>query len=136
MVSKAATRHAAPANHFPVRRLAHNLRLHVHVGIQGADRAIAVTNGLRNLLPEILALSASSPFHENVNTGLHSARTQVFTRFFPRCGVPDAFGSWGHYADYVRFLYRTGSVDEPKIFNRAVSAAEVQTLFWQGTNCP
>ena len=86
--------------------------LHVHVGIRGADRAIAVTNGLRNLLPEILALSASSPFHENVNTGLHSARTQIFTRFFPRCGVPDAFASWQQYEDYVRFLYETGSVTE------------------------
>ena len=68
--------------------------LHVHVGIRGADRAIAVVNGLRNFLPELLALSASSPFVENVNTGLHSARTQIFTRFFPRCGVPDAFASW------------------------------------------
>ncbi len=81
-------------------------------GIRGADRAIAVTNGLRNLLPEILALSASSPFVESVNTGLHSARTQIFTRFFPRCGVPDAFASWQQYEDYVRFLYETGSVTE------------------------
>ena len=86
--------------------------LHVHVGIRGADRAIAVLNGLRNLLPELLALSASSPFVENVNSGLHSARTQIFTRFFPRCGVPDAFGSWQEYEDYVRFLYETGSVTE------------------------
>ncbi len=86
--------------------------LHVHVGIHGADRALAVTNGLRNLLPELLALSASSPFVENVNTGLHSARTQTFTRFFPRCGVPDVFGSWQGYEDYVRFLYATGSVTE------------------------
>ena len=86
--------------------------LHVHVGIRGADRAIAVTNGLRNFLPEILALSASSPFVESVNTGLHSARTQIFTRFFPRCGVPDAFASWQQYEDYVRFLYETGSVTE------------------------
>jgi hypothetical protein len=67
---------------------------------------------LRNLLPEILALSASSPFHESVNTGLHSARTQIFTRFFPRCGVPDAFTSWQQYEEYVRFLYETGSVTE------------------------
>jgi carboxylate-amine ligase len=86
--------------------------LHVHVGIRGADRAIAVTNGLRNLLPEILALSASSPFVESVNTGLHSARTQIFTRFFPRCGVPDTFTSWQHYEDYVCFLYETGSITE------------------------
>ena len=86
--------------------------LHVHIGIRGADRAIAVVNGLRNLLPELLALSASSPFVENVNSGLHSARTQIFTRFFPRCGVPDAFASWQEYEDYVRFLYDTGSVTE------------------------
>jgi glutamate---cysteine ligase / carboxylate-amine ligase len=86
--------------------------LHVHVGIRGADRAIAVTNGLRNFLPELLALSASSPFVENVDTGLHSARTQIFTRFFPRCGIPDAFASWREWEDYVRFLYATGSVTE------------------------
>jgi carboxylate-amine ligase len=86
--------------------------MHVHVGFRDADRAIAVTNGLRNLLPELLALSASSPFVENVNTGLHTARTQIFTRFFPRCGVPDAFASWQQYEEYVRFLYETGSVTE------------------------
>src|SRR6188768_2393004 len=51
--------------------------LHVHVAIEGPDRAIAVCNGLRNFLPELLAVSASSPFHEGVDTGLHSARTQV-----------------------------------------------------------
>jgi carboxylate-amine ligase len=86
--------------------------LHVHVAIRGLDRAIAVFSGVRNFLPELLALSCSSPFVENVNTGLHSARTQIFTRFFPRCGVPDAFASWGEYESFVRFLYQTGSITE------------------------
>jgi glutamate---cysteine ligase / carboxylate-amine ligase len=86
--------------------------LHVHVAIRGLDRAIAVFAGVRNFLPELLALSCSSPFVENVNTGLHSARTQIFTRFFPRCGVPDAFTSWDEYESFVRFLYRTGSIAE------------------------
>jgi glutamate---cysteine ligase / carboxylate-amine ligase len=86
--------------------------LHVHVGIRGADRAIAVHDGLRSLLPDLLALSASSPFVEGLDSGLHSARTQIFTRFFPRCGVPDAYGDWGTYERYVRFLYETGSVTE------------------------
>jgi carboxylate-amine ligase len=86
--------------------------LHVHVAINGPDRAIAVMAGMRNFLPELLALSASSPFVEGVNSGLHSARTQIFTRFFPRCGVPDAFVSWAEYEDFVRFLYETGSVTE------------------------
>ena len=86
--------------------------LHVHVAINGPDRAIAVVAGMRNFLPELLALSASSPFAEGVNTGLHSARTQIFTRFFPRCGVPDAFASWAEYESFVRFLYDTGSITE------------------------
>ena len=86
--------------------------LHVHVAINGPDRAIAVVAAMRNFLPELLALSASSPFVEGVNTGLHSARTQIFTRFFPRCGVPDAFSSWDEYERFVRFLYETGSITE------------------------
>ena len=86
--------------------------LHVHVAINGPDRAIAVMAGLRNFLPELLALSASSPFVEGVNSGLHSARTQIFTRFFPRCGVPDAFTSWDEYEAFIRFLYETGSITE------------------------
>jgi carboxylate-amine ligase len=86
--------------------------LHVHVAVRGADRAIAVVAAMRNFLPELLALSASSPFVEGVDTGLHSARTQIFTRFFPRCGVPDAFASWDEYERFVRFLYATGSITE------------------------
>ena len=86
--------------------------LHVHVGIRGADRAIAVCNLLRNYLPELLAYSASSPFVEDVNTGLHSARTEIFTRMFPRCGVPDAYEDWAEFERYVRFLYGTGSIGE------------------------
>jgi carboxylate-amine ligase len=87
--------------------------LHVHVAIQGADRAVKVSDGLRTYLPELLAWSASSPFVENVNTGLHSARTQIFTRFFPRCGLPDVYGDWNTFADYVRLLYDTGSISDP-----------------------
>ena len=86
--------------------------LHVHVAINGPDRAIAVCNGLRNFLPELLALSASSPFVEDVDSGLHSARTEIFTRMFPRCGVPDVFDSWREWEDYLRFLYETRSIDE------------------------
>jgi carboxylate-amine ligase len=86
--------------------------LHVHVGIRGADRAIRVTDGLRTYLPHLLAYSGSSPFVEGVCTYLHSARTQIFTRMFPRCGIPDAFGGWAEYERYVRFLYETGSITE------------------------
>jgi carboxylate-amine ligase len=86
--------------------------LHVHVGINGPDRAVRVTSALRNYLPELLALSASSPFVEGVFTYLHSSRTQIFTRMFPRCGIPDWFEGWDDWEAYVRFLYETGSIAE------------------------
>jgi carboxylate-amine ligase len=82
------------------------------VGIAGVDRAIAVCNGLRSWLPHLLALSASSVFVEGVFSYLHSARTQIFTKMFPRCGIPDAYAGWQGFEDYVRFLYRTRSIDE------------------------
>ena len=86
--------------------------LHVHVGINGPDRAVQVNSALRNYLPELLALSSSSPFVEGVFTHLHSARTEIFTRMFPRCGIPDVFADWAEWESYVRFLYATGSVTE------------------------
>jgi carboxylate-amine ligase len=86
--------------------------IHVHVGINGADRAIRVCSALRNHLPELLALSSSSPFVEGAFTYLHSARTQIFTRMFPRCGIPDALSGWEEWEAYVRFLYETGSITE------------------------
>jgi carboxylate-amine ligase len=86
--------------------------LHVHVGIRGADRAVQVCNALRNWLPDLLALSASSPFVEGVFTHLHSVRSQLFTKMFPRCGIPDAFADWSEYEEFVRLLYATGSVTE------------------------
>jgi carboxylate-amine ligase len=86
--------------------------IHVHVAVRGADRAIKVHNALRNWMPELLALSASSPFNEEVYTHLHSVRTQIFTKFFPRCGIPDEFPDWAAFERYVRYLYATGSIDE------------------------
>jgi carboxylate-amine ligase len=86
--------------------------LHVHVGVRGADRAIAVCDRLRSLLPELLALSANSPFLDGRDSGLHTARTQIFTKSFPRCGIPDAFGSWDAYAQFIDLLVRTRSIVE------------------------
>jgi carboxylate-amine ligase len=86
--------------------------VHVHVGVQGADRAVRVCDRLRPVLPTLLAISANSPYVDRMDSGLHTARTQTFTKSFPRCGVPDAFGSWAAWADYVDLLVRTGSIVE------------------------
>jgi glutamate---cysteine ligase / carboxylate-amine ligase len=86
--------------------------LHVHVGVRGADRAVLVCDRLRPVLPLLLAISASSPFLDGRDSGLHTARSQIFTKSFPRCGVPDAFGSWRAFADYIDFLVSTRSIVE------------------------
>ena len=84
----------------------------VHVGVRGADRAIAVCDRMRTVLPELLALSANSPFLDGRDSGLASARSQIFTRSFPRCGIPDVLGDFRAYAAYVDLLVRTGSISE------------------------
>jgi carboxylate-amine ligase len=86
--------------------------LHAHIGIQGADRAIAVCDWIRELLPLLLAVSANSPFLDGLDTGLHSIRTEIFTRVFPRCGVPERFGDWNEYASFVEQLERYNSIVE------------------------
>jgi carboxylate-amine ligase len=86
--------------------------LHVHVGVRDIDRAVRAVDRLRPVLPLLLAISANSPFLDARNSGLHSARTQSFTKSFPRCGVPDAFGGWHAYRDYIEFLLKTNSIVE------------------------
>lgn len=86
--------------------------LHVHMGVRGADRAIAVCDWLRELLPLLLAVSANSPFLDRRDSGLHTVRTEIFTRVFPRCGVPSPFVDWRRYAEFVELLGKTRSVVE------------------------
>jgi carboxylate-amine ligase len=86
--------------------------LHVHLGVRDIDRAVRVCDRLRGVLPLLLAISANSPYLDGQDTGLHSARTQSFTKSFPRCGVPDAFGGWKAYREYIEFLRKTRSIVE------------------------
>ncbi|HXM86115.1 MAG TPA: YbdK family carboxylate-amine ligase, partial [Solirubrobacteraceae bacterium] len=86
--------------------------LHVHLGVRDLDRAVRVCDRLRPLLPLLLAISANSPYVDGRDSGLQSARTQIFTKSFPRCGVPDAFGGWAAYREYIDFLIRTRSIVE------------------------
>ena len=88
------------------------LSLHVHVGIRDSEPAVAVCDRMREYLPLLLAVSASSPYAEGRDSGLASARTQLFTRNFPRCGVPEPFGDWSRYREFIEFLINTNSIFE------------------------
>jgi carboxylate-amine ligase len=77
--------------------------IHVHVGLDDADKAIHVTNGMRVHLPLLLSLSANSPFWRGDGTGLDSTRTPIF-RAFPRVGIPpryDDFEDWARRIDFM-----------------------------------
>ncbi len=70
--------------------------MHVHVGIEDDDLRIDLLNQFPYFLPHLLALSASSPFWEGNETGLHSYRLTVFDNL-PRTGLPPRFASFAEY---------------------------------------
>jgi glutamate---cysteine ligase / carboxylate-amine ligase len=83
--------------------------MHVHVAVDDPEKAIQVVNGLIAHLPELVALSASSPFWRGEATGLHSSRHMVFAAF-PRSGPPPRFRDYADYAEVVGQLERTGCI--------------------------
>lgn len=83
--------------------------LHVHVGIASAERAIAVYNALSKFLPHLLALSASSPFWEGMDTGLDSVRSKVFESL-PGGGIPFRVRNWTEFQQMVTVLQRSGTI--------------------------
>jgi glutamate---cysteine ligase / carboxylate-amine ligase len=84
---------------------------HVHVGLDDADKAIHVANGMRIHLPVLLALSANSPFWRADATGLASTRTPIF-RAFPRNGIPPTYDDWADYAAKIDFMCRSRVIED------------------------
>jgi carboxylate-amine ligase len=85
--------------------------LHVHVGVDDADKATWIANHLRWYLPPILALSANSPFWNGFDTGLASARAKVFENL-PNTGIPTAFEDFESYRSFERRMVETGSIND------------------------
>jgi carboxylate-amine ligase len=85
--------------------------LHVHVGIDDAEKAIHVANGMRVHVPVLLALSANSPFWRADATGLMSTRMPIF-RAFPRVGIPPAWDDWAHYQREIDFMVSSGVIED------------------------
>jgi carboxylate-amine ligase len=85
--------------------------MHVHIGIEDRELMIEVMNQLRYFLPHLLALSTSSPFWLERDTGLKSYRSVVFESL-PRTGIPQRFAAYADYRHYVDTLLATGSIEE------------------------
>ena len=87
--------------------------LHVHVGIEDREAAIRIMNSIRYFLPHILALSTNSPFWQGMKTGYKSYRAKVFENF-PRTNLPDTFGSYSEFENYINLLIKTNCIDNAK----------------------
>ena len=85
--------------------------MHVHVGVDGPDKAIHVANGMRIHLPVLLGLSANSPFWRAQPTGLASTRTPIF-RAFPRVGIPPTYTDWDDYSRRIEFMVGAGVIED------------------------
>jgi carboxylate-amine ligase len=84
---------------------------HVHVGIDDAEKAIYVADGMRGYLPLLLGMSTNSPLWQGRTTGMMSSRTPVF-RAFPRVGIPPYYGSWEIYSHRVELMMRGGAIPD------------------------
>jgi carboxylate-amine ligase len=84
--------------------------LHIHIGIEDPELAIALMNQARSWLPHLLALSTNSPFWAGRLTGIKSYRSVVWRRIF-RSGIPTVFSSRHDFDHYVQRLIRAGHID-------------------------
>jgi carboxylate-amine ligase len=91
--------------------------LHVHVGVEGAERAIALHNQMRLWLGHLLAMSVNSPFQGGVDTGLASTRSLI-SRLYPRSGLPPHLDS---FEDYQRAMHT---------ISQAPANADFSQLWW------
>ena len=83
--------------------------VHVHVGVRGQEKAIPIVNALTTYVPHFLALSASSPYWDGLDTGLASSRALVFEGM-PTAGLPHQLAGWSEFEQYMGTLIASGSV--------------------------
>ncbi len=114
--------------------------LHVHVGMADPETAIRACNGLREHLPALQALAANSPFWHGRDSGLASARAQMF-RAYPRAEIPRAFASFADYVAAVQAVVDAGDLPDyaylwwdvrphPKLGTVEVRAIDAQSPLW------
>ena len=94
---------------WPLRRLLIT-GIHVHVGVESGEMAIAVVNGMRRYIPFLIALSANSPFFEGEATGLASTRTKIFEGL-PNSGIPVKLSNYSQFQKLMRTLISADSIE-------------------------
>ncbi|USQ15421.1 glutamate--cysteine ligase (plasmid) [Legionella lytica] len=84
---------------------------HVHIGCNNAEHALYLIHALSRFVPHFIAIAASSPFYQGVDTGFVSARSTLF-KAFPFSGVIPFFKSWSDFSNYFYKMRDLGVVNE------------------------
>ena len=84
--------------------------IHVHVGVGGRDRVWPIINAVMTQYPHVLALSASSPAWEGLDTGYASNRTLLYQQL-PTAGMPYQFADWDEWEAFNVDQDRSGVIN-------------------------
>ncbi|WP_166987499.1 carboxylate-amine ligase [Canibacter zhoujuaniae] len=85
--------------------------IHNHIGVADKKFAVPVMNALSRVQPHLIALSASSPFWEGINTGYASNRTMLFQQL-PSAGVPPLQATWDEFEKTIEQMQQVGLITE------------------------
>ena len=88
---------------------------HIHIGCPSGDAAVELGNFLGAYLPDFIALAASSPFYQGVDTAFQSARL-TSVNAFPLSGRMPGFASWAEFTAYFEEMKSLGIVESMKDF--------------------
>jgi len=86
---------------------------HIHVGCTSGDEAVWLTQTLGPYVPIFIALSASSPFVDGVDTFFQSARLNAVSAF-PLSGQCPELRGWAEFVEHFSFLKACGIVGSIK----------------------
>ena len=88
---------------------------HVHIGCPHGDDALFLLHALSRYVPHFIALAASSPFYQGVDTAYDSSRLHQITAF-PLSGRAPFMLSWSEFTGYVERMQAYGIVESMKDF--------------------
>ena len=84
--------------------------IHCHVGISHEDKVWPIINAVMTKYPHLLAISASSPGWDGIDTSYASNRTMLYQQL-PTAGMPYQFQSWDEWVDFMRDQQTSGVIN-------------------------
>lgn len=88
---------------------------HIHIGCISGDEALYLCHAMASYLPQFIALSAASPFHQGVDTNFDCSRLTIISAF-PLSGTPPWVLTWDEFEIYFEKMYNLGIVKSMKDF--------------------